>query len=355
MHRIAPLLLGLALVVAACGSGSGSDDTSTTPPPASDTSPTSTAPPTSTSATATTDAPTTTGSSTTTAPNVTEGTIEVFFSVGDGSDCAEVAGFERQIASGLDPLLVALQLLVAGPTPEEGAAGAGSFFSSATADAVRTVALIEGSLVVDFRDVRAVMNNASTSCGSEALLAQLNSTVFQFSEVERVRFEIDGSCDIFSNWLQRECEHYTRDGATPAPVDLNDRALGSGCAPGDGQLPDGRWFGYVSAADSSALTFDLACFFVGSAAAEAATEDGEESPPPNDYYVRNASDLLRAVAVSPATTATWFPTGDPADVLTAAYEQWVESRTAWPEEVLPGVWLDVTDGKVVAVEEQYVP
>jgi hypothetical protein len=282
-------------------------------------------------------------------------TVQLYFSTGDGSDCGEVAAFERQIGADLDPLLVALQLLVAGPSEAEIAAGGGSFFSDATEDAIRSALLIEDLLVVDFRDVRAELANASTSCGSEALLAQLNTTVFQFPEVAEVRYEIDGSCDLFSNWLQRECAHYTRDGATTASVSLNDRALGSGCAPGDGPLPDGRWFGFVAEADDAEITFDLACFFVGTAAAEAAAAEGAESPPPNDYYISNTSDLLRSVTVDPTATASWLPTGDPADVMATTYGEWVASRDTRPQVPLPGVWLDVTDGQVVALEEQYVP
>jgi len=46
-----------------------------------------------------------------------------------------------------------------------------------------------------------------------SLLAQLNATAFQFDRVERVRYEMEQSCDTFSNWLQRDCAEYTRDEA----------------------------------------------------------------------------------------------------------------------------------------------
>jgi hypothetical protein len=211
----------------------------------------------------------------------------------------------------------------------------------------------EKLLVVNFRDVRSLLSNASTSCGSQSLLAQLNTTAFQFEEVVRVRYEIDGSCDIFSEWLQSECMEYTRAGGEVADLSTNERALGSGCTPGTTDLPDGRWFGYVTEAMTDSVTFDLACWFSGSAAVDAAAEDGEESPPPNDYYIRNQNEMLRSVPVASGTSVTWLPTGDPADAMTISYEEWVVQRPG--RQYLPGVWLLVTDGAVVLIDKQYVP
>ena len=82
--------------------------------------------------------------------------------------------------------------------------------SSATTGSVRSVILDEGRLTVDFKDIRSKIPNASTSCGSAALLAQLNRTAFQFPEVAQVRYEFLGSCDTFMNFLQRECTEPTR-------------------------------------------------------------------------------------------------------------------------------------------------
>lgn len=141
-----------------------------------------------------------------------EGTssVDVFFSTGDGSDCGEVSVFHRSAAKTRGVARLALDQLVAGPTADEEARGARSVFTAHTAGAIRSVDLDDGLLVVDFRDIRADLNNASTSCGSQALLAQLNSTVFQFRTVHRVRYQIDGSCDAFAEFLQRECTTYER-------------------------------------------------------------------------------------------------------------------------------------------------
>jgi spore germination protein GerM len=141
--------------------------------------------------------------------------IDVAFTRSEG-ECSEVIVFERGTDASLEPIEAAFQVLVAGPTDGEVARGAGSIFSDESSGTVRSVTLENGLLVVDFSDFREVIPNASTSCGSTSLLAQLNTTAFQFDEVERVRYEVEASCDSFSNWLQRACMEYTRDGAEPA-------------------------------------------------------------------------------------------------------------------------------------------
>ena len=142
-------------------------------------------------------------------------TVDVAFTV-NGGECDDVAVYERRIGASVDPIVAAFESLVAGPTIDEEASGAGSFFSAGTTGMVASAAVDDGLLVVDFDDLRSVIPNASTTCGSMALLAQLTNTAFQFDDVESVRYEIEGSCDTFAGWLQRECMEYTRDGAQPA-------------------------------------------------------------------------------------------------------------------------------------------
>jgi spore germination protein GerM len=101
----------------------------------------------------------------------------------------------------------ALRGLIAGPTDAERNAGYISLFSEQTALAMLSVEIgPDGVAVVDFADLRVVMNNASTSSGSQILLAQLEATVFQIEEVTAVEYRIHGSCDTFWEWLQRACE-----------------------------------------------------------------------------------------------------------------------------------------------------
>jgi len=338
--------LGLALMsavplLAACAGDDEAGSTTTTPSTADATA--TSAPPGSDSS-----APSTSGGS-------AAGTVQVFFSTGDGSDCAEVTGFPRTIDPGTEPVRAAFDALVAGPAAEEEAAGASSFLSAATADVVESTALrSDGLLVVDFVDLAPLIPNASTSCGSMALRAQLDATAFQFDDVERVRYRMAGSCDQFGNFLQTECFDTDRSGDQLA-VPTNERASGSGCSPGtETGLPDGRWYGLVVEARDGALDVDLACWFTGTAAAAAAAEDGEESPPPNDYYTRNESDLVRTVTIDPGTMVTWYPSGgDPTDVTTVPYDQWRVDRETRPLDF--AVWLTVDGGSITSIEEQWVP
>ena len=92
---------------------------------------------------------------------------------------------------------------------------------------------------------------------------------------------------------------------------LNDGAEGSGCTPGDGPLPDGDWYGIVTSRRNDSLDFDLACWFTGDAAVQASAEDGEESPPPNDYYIRNSNPETREVPIGQNIEVAFSPTGTP--------------------------------------------
>lgn len=339
-------ILVMLLLLGACSGGA--PDTST---PASVTSVTSST--TTTTTPATTTSVTATSTTTTTQPAPVE-SVEVFFSVGDGSDCSMVEGFTVKVPAGEDPIEVSLAALVGGPTDEETEAGASSFFSTDTAEVITSISLEDGLLLVDFVDLRSDLDGASTSCGSEALLSQLNATALQHPNVERVRYSVVGSCSVFFNWLQRQCTEYDRDGGTAVELSVVELALGSGCVPGATELPDGIWFGFLDEVSETTVAFDLACWFSGAPAAEAAAQDGEESPPPNDYYVRNSTELDRTLQVAAGTEVVWLPDlGDPATVARIDYPSWLVERAE--RESQPGVWVTTTGGAVTLIEEQYVP
>lgn len=145
---------------------------------------------------------------------------------------------------------------------------------------------------------------------------------------------------------------------TDAP-DSNSLASGSGCTPDGDILGDGHWFGYVAGAEVGSLQLDLACWFTGDAAAQAATEDGQE-PPPNDYYVRDLSDRVRTLSVEGDVEVTWYSSGDPTDEATITYAEWLTGRVVQASETgiakFPfGVWVTIEGGSVTAIGEQWVP
>lgn len=95
--------------------------------------------------------------------------MEVYFSTGDGSDCAEVQAFTRNIPDDVQHIGAAFDQLVTGPTDEETDAGAGSSFTADASSVITSVTVTDALLIVDFVDLRPLLPNASTSCGSEAL------------------------------------------------------------------------------------------------------------------------------------------------------------------------------------------
>lgn len=103
-----------------------------------------------------------------------------------------------------------LKELLKGPTDAEIAQGFTSWFSPATAGAVTDVVWDGEFFTVVFQGLKALIPNASTSAGSQILLSQLNSTVFQFDFVESVNYTLEGNCDDFWQWLQSDCHIVTR-------------------------------------------------------------------------------------------------------------------------------------------------
>lgn len=130
-------------------------------------------------------------------------------------------------------------------------------------------------------------------------------------------------------------------------------ADGSGCSPGTSELPDGQWYGLVADFDSTSISFDLACWFSGEAAIAAAEEDGEESPPPNDYYVRNENEEIRILSVAPSVHVSWYPSGDPNDVVHGSFPDWVEYLEG--NEFRLGIWVTIEGGQVTEITEKWVP
>ncbi len=142
------------------------------------------------------------------APAATQGiarthAISIYAPRGASSNCARVLPLKRVVAS---PALLkgAMQALLAGPTKAERARGYGGWFSVKTAGHLRSVRVSNGIAFVDFRTFARDIPNASSSCGSALLLAQLDRTARQFPTVKRTVYSFEGSRHAFYEWLQRE-------------------------------------------------------------------------------------------------------------------------------------------------------
>lgn len=137
------------------------------------------------------------------APSATETSsrLDVYLHSGNPDKCDEVVAASRTV-EGVPTLLLSMRALVQGPTADERARGLAGWFTDATAQAVRSAEIRDGVATVDFTDLRQLIPNASTSCGSQMLLAQLDRTAKQFPAVTATRYSINGSATDFYEWLQ---------------------------------------------------------------------------------------------------------------------------------------------------------
>jgi Sporulation and spore germination len=135
--------------------------------------------------------------------------VSIYAPRGASNDCARVLPLKRTVAT---PTLLkgAMQALLAGPTKAERARGYGGWFSAKTAGHLRSVQIVHGVALIDFRTFARDIPNASTSCGSALLAAQLDRTARQFPTVKRTVYSFNGSRHAFYEWLQREAPEVWR-------------------------------------------------------------------------------------------------------------------------------------------------
>jgi hypothetical protein len=129
-------------------------------------------------------------------------TVSIYAPRGTGNDCTRVLPLRRVVAPPA-VLTGAMQMLLRGPTRAERARGYGGWFSARTAGRLRSVRIARGVAYVDFRSFAREVPNASSSCGSALLLAQLDRTATQFPTVRQAVYSFDGSRRAFYEWLQR--------------------------------------------------------------------------------------------------------------------------------------------------------
>ena len=143
------------------------------------------------------------GSSSAASAPVTRAVVSMFVPRGDpGPACTRVFPLRRAVERPA-VLAGAMRALLAGPTARERNAGYSGWFSAKTAGKLRSVSIRRRVAYVDFADFSRLIPNASSSCGSALLLAQLDRTATQFPTVERAVYSFNGSRRAFYEWLQR--------------------------------------------------------------------------------------------------------------------------------------------------------
>jgi hypothetical protein len=118
-------------------------------------------------------------------------------------------------------------------------------------------------------------------------------------------------------------------------------------------LADGRHPVRLKSIDPSrgTVTFDLVQWYFGEDAAREAAKDHQESPPPNDYYVRNVNPKLRTLPTAAGATITvnnLLSTQQPMPVTLAKLATLTHDQS-------PVFWITVRHGQVQKISEQWVP
>jgi hypothetical protein len=124
-------------------------------------------------------------------------------------------------------------------------------------------------------------------------------------------------------------------------------------------LADGRHPAFVKSVDlaSRTVVIDVVQFFTGAEAAKAASEDGQESPPPNDYYIRNVNKRLRTLPVLPAAriTVNVLASDETGDATKDLPVDIVKLASYFPTDIFPLFWVTVRNDQVNALTEQFLP
>lgn len=148
------------------------------------------------------------------APTAAEGEklVTVYFACGEMDWATIPVAVQRAVPEDEDDLAAAVLALLAGPTEAEQAAGFRSWFSAETAGRLNDVTVRDdGHAVINFAAFSHIIPNASTSAGSEHLLAEIGWTVAQFPAVETIELQFDGSCELFGDWIQTGCVAHEAD------------------------------------------------------------------------------------------------------------------------------------------------
>ena len=135
--------------------------------------------------------------------------VTVYFACGE-----DVAAPRRRPAAASD-LATALGVLLNGPNEADTAEG----FRGLSSDPDRTASPTrEGRWVtIDLpSDLGGAFSAGTAEITAEQFLAQLNATVFEFSEFVAAEHRLNGDCAAFGELLGRSCEVHTRDGGRHA-------------------------------------------------------------------------------------------------------------------------------------------
>lgn len=129
--------------------------------------------------------------------------VKIYFNK-DSNDCGSVEAVSRKIPNMENIEGITLGLLFEGPNEDESKAGYFSLFSDITKDILLSFHIVDRKAYLDLTDIRLLIPNASSSCGSAELLGEMDATIKQFGTVDQTLYAINGSSQDFYEWLQME-------------------------------------------------------------------------------------------------------------------------------------------------------
>jgi hypothetical protein len=123
-------------------------------------------------------------------------------------------------------------------------------------------------------------------------------------------------------------------------------------------LADGRHPVYLKTVDLGrrTITFDLVQWYFGDDAAREAAKDHKESPPPNDYYIRNVSPRLRTLPVrADATITVNTLAAESTGSATKNVQVTLTRLASLTRNYTPPFWITVGNDQITKIAEQYIP
>jgi hypothetical protein len=156
----------------------------------------------------------------------------------------------------------------------------------------------------------------------------------------------------------------TRPSPSPTATAAASPTLTPTSPPSSAALPDGRAFGLIVGAAGTppgpvTVRVEVARFLTGDAADHAAAARGEPTPVPNDYFILD-DHTRRSLPVAPSVKVRYIPENMCCETQPGTLDGFVAAvegtaMTDYPTIATTYWWLTVKDGRVVAIEQQYLP
>jgi len=132
--------------------------------------------------------------------------VYVYFSKQDEDESCNAVYPVRRAIKDIDRLYeLTLRFLFTGPTSTEINNGYHSFFEPKIADSILSIKVVDSVAYLNLKDIRQTMPGASSSCGSAQLLSQIETTLLQFPEIEKIIYAIEGDPVKFYEFVQIGC------------------------------------------------------------------------------------------------------------------------------------------------------